>query len=159
MKLSTNRLAVAALGAAALTVAGLAQAAVVEPGNVMIDDGMVSKSLTGQAGDPSAGAEAFKGRKLGNCLACHANSDMADQPFHGEIGPPLDGVAERYTEAEMRAIIVNAKQVFGDGTIMPAFYKIMSDDPAKRVSEKFQGKTILEAQQIEDIIAYLKTLK
>jgi len=158
MKLSDKRFALAALGAAALVTAAAAEAATA-PDDVKIMDGVIEQSLTGQAGDPAAGAEAFKGRRVGNCLACHANKEMADQAFHGEVGPPLDGIAERYTPAELRAILVDSKAVFGDHTIMPSFYKVISNDPAKRVAKKFQGKTVLEAQQVEDIIAYLMTLK
>ena len=157
MKLSGKYMALAFAGAA-LTAISVAQAAMVGPRDVKIDDGMVSASLTGQPGDPGKGADAFKGRKLGNCLACHANSAMGNEQWHGEVGPPLDGVAERYTDAELRAILIDAKSVFGDQTIMPAFYKVISDDAAKRVADKFKDKTILEAQQVEDIIAYLKTL-
>lgn len=158
MKLSSKYLALAFVGATALTAVGIAKAAMVEPRDVKIDDMMIASSLTGQPGDPGKGADAFKGRKLGNCLACHVNSAMANEQWHGEVGPPLDGVAERYSEAELRAILVDSKAVFGEQTIMPAFYKIISDDESKRVQEKFEGKTILEAQQVEDIIAYLKTL-
>ncbi|MEL6479950.1 MAG: c-type cytochrome, partial [Pseudomonadota bacterium] len=71
-------------------------------------------------------------------------------------GPPLDGVADRWSEAELRAIIVNSKAVFGDHTIMPAFYRTTGFN---RTLEKFAGKTILSAQQVEDVVAYLKTLK
>ncbi len=94
-------------------------------------------------------------RKLGNCLACHQNADLANLPFHGEVGPPLDGVAGRWSEAELRGIVANANMMF-DGTIMPAFYK---DAGYNRPLGKFEGKSILSAQQVEDIVAYLKTLK
>lgn len=159
MKFSSRQFVIAAVGFAALAGVSMAQAAMVEPRDVVISDGVVSVSLTGKAGDPAAGAEVFKGRRLGNCLACHANADMADQQFHGEVGPPLDGVAERWSPEELRAIIVDSKAVFGDHTIMPSFYKVISDDPAKRVNKKFKDKTVLEAQQVEDVIAYLMTLK
>ena len=125
------------------------------PSDVVFEDGAVAQSLTGVPGDPANGRAVFKNRKKGNCLACHVNSDLADEQFHGEIGPPLDGVAERYTEAELRGIIVNAKMVFED-TIMPAFYRV---DGLNRVLKKFQGKTILTAQEVEDVVAYLMTLK
>ncbi len=125
------------------------------PSDVVFEDGAVAQSLTGVAGDPANGRAVFKNRKKGNCLACHANADLASEQFHGEIGPPLDGVGDRYTEAELRGIIVNAKMVFED-TIMPAFYRV---DGLNRVLEKFQGKTILTAQEVEDVVAYLMTLK
>ncbi len=120
-----------------------------------IVDGAIPKSLTGNAGDAAAGKEAMINRKEGNCLACHVVTELADQPFHGEVGPPLDGVADRWNEGELRMIVVDSKKVF-EGTIMPAFHR--STD-LHRVAEKFQGKTILSAEQVEDIVAYLKTLK
>lgn len=141
---------------AALLPLGAAGAATVAPDSVRMSDGMVEASLSGAPGDPAAGKKWFTGRKLGNCLACHANQDAASQPFHGEIGPALDGVADRYSEAQLRAILVNSKAVFGDATIMPAFYRLLKD---QRVRKEFDGKTILSAEQVEDVIAYLMTLK
>ena len=107
------------------------------------------------ANDYEKGRELAFDRNRGNCLACHKNSDANTESFHGEVGPELDGVADRWTEAELRGIVTNAKMMF-DGTIMPAFYK---DSGYTRPLKKFDGKTILSAQQVEDIVAYLKTLK
>ncbi|MGI9522279.1 MAG: sulfur oxidation c-type cytochrome SoxX [Hyphomicrobiaceae bacterium] len=131
-------------------------ASVTTPNDVNIVDGKLNQSLSGRAGDAAAGRKWFVGRKLGNCLACHVNSDTATQQFHGEVGPPMDGVADRYSEPELRAIIVNSKAVFGDHTLMPAFYRTRG---LNRVGKKFVGKTILSAQQVEDVLAYLRTLK
>ena len=139
---------------AALAASG-ASAEEVKPMDVAFVDGMVAQSLTGQAGDPAAGRKVFLNRKQGNCLACHMNSDMPEQSFHGEVGPTMDGVADRWEEAELRAIVTNSKNVF-EGTIMPAFY---IDSGYERPSEKFAGKSVLTAQQVEDVIAYLMTLK
>lgn len=130
-------------------------AADVMPANVVFNDGAISAALTAQAGDPAAGRKVFMNRKLGNCLACHANEDMSDQSFHGEVGPALDGVADRWEVAELRGIVVNSKMMF-EGTIMPAFYK---DAGFERNLKNFQGKSILNAQQVEDVVAYLLTLK
>ena len=127
----------------------------VMPANVVFNDGAIGVTLTGQAGDPAAGRKVFMNRKQGNCLACHANEDMSDQSFHGEVGPALDGVADRWEAAELRGIVVNSKMMF-EGTIMPAFYK---DGGFERNLKKFQGKSILNAQQVEDVVAYLLTLK
>lgn len=148
---------VSALCAIALSVgfAGGAAAAPIAPQDVKVVDDAIAASLTGSAGDVEAGKKWFKGRKAGNCLACHANDDMASEAFHGEIGPPLDGVGERYTEAELRAIIVNSKAVFGDETIMPSFYRA---DYGNRIAKSFKDKTILSAEQVEDVVAYLRTL-
>ena len=130
-------------------------AADIMPANVVFNDGAVGATLTAQAGDPAAGRKVFRNRKLGNCLACHANEDMSDQSFHGEVGPALDGVADRWEAAELRGIVVNSTMMF-EGTIMPAFYK---DAGFERNLKNFQGKSILNAQQVEDVVAYLLTLK
>jgi sulfur-oxidizing protein SoxX len=125
------------------------------PSDVVFSDGAVMASLTTVSGDAAAGRDIFKNRKLGNCLACHMNDDMPKQQFHGEVGPPLTGVGGRWEEAELRGIVTNAKMMF-DGTIMPGFY---IDSGYERPLKKFDGKSILSAQQLEDVVAYLLTLK
>jgi len=127
------------------------------PTEVQFDASMqVTESLTGQPGDAAEGRKVFANRKQGNCLACHVASDQSDQLFHGEIGPSLDGVASRYPEGLLRTLLVNAKKVFSDRTVMPGFYSV---DVGDRVAKKFTDKTILTAQQVEDVLAYLKTFK
>ena len=121
----------------------------------IVDESSIPESLTGRPGDPDKGREAFLNRQQGNCLGCHAVTELEAEPFHGEVGPPLDGVADIYDEGEIRLRIVNAKAVNPD-TIMPGFYVT---EGLHRVAEKFQGKTILTAEQVEDIVAYLLTLK
>lgn len=145
------------LGAvAALALSTAAWASEVAPEAVMFTDDGVMASVSGAAGDPAAGAGVFKNRKQGNCLACHANADMAGELFHGNVGPPLDGVGSRWSEAELRAIVVNAKAIFTDETLMPGFYSL---EVGTHVKEDKIGKTILTAQQVEDVVAYLGTLK
>ncbi len=130
-------------------------AADVKPMDVAFTEGAVESALTGQAGDAANGRDVFMNRKLGNCLACHVNSDIPEQPFHGEVGPPQDGAGDRWTEAELRGIVSNSKEMFPD-SIMPGFYV---DSGQNRVLEKFEGKSILTAQQVEDVVAYLLILK
>ncbi len=149
MKYAMGLVAVAALSATA----GWAE--MVKPTEVAYVDGTVAASLTGVAGDPVAGRAVFANRKQGNCLACHTNADLSEESFHGEVGPPMDGVADRWSEAELRGIVTNSKQMF-EGTIMPAFY---IDSGYERPLDDFAGKSILTAQQVEDVIAYLMTLK
>jgi sulfur-oxidizing protein SoxX len=145
------------LAAAALFIGVSAVAAEpVAPASVQIKDGAVAASLTGKPGDPAAGRKYFSDKKLGNCLACHANKDMSKQLFHGEVGPSLDGVASRWNPGQLRAIVVNAKAVFGAQTVMPGFYSL---DVGKNVRKDLIGKTILSADQVEGIVAYLSTLK
>ena len=136
----------------------------------------IKASLTGKAGDADAGLGWMAHRRLGNCLACHQvtkiekmaektprirvtalNGKSANMPLgvHGKIGPPLDGVASRYTEGELRMLIVNPKKAFPE-TIMPSFHR---NKDFVRVFPDCKGKTILSAEQVEDVLAYLMTLK
>ena len=119
----------------------------------IIGDG-IPNSLTGKAGDAKKGRKIAFNRKQGNCLACH-KMPIPEHQFHGEIAPDLEGVAERVSEAEMRLRIVNSK-VLNPDTFMPAFYR---NRGFTRVLKKFQGKTILSAEQVEDLVAYMMTLK
>ncbi len=126
------------------------------PKQVKFADMAVSTSLTGHQGDAAKGADVFKNKKLGNCLACHVNGAMPKQQFQGNVGPSLDGVASRYSAGQLRAIVVNAKKVFGKQTVMPGFYTL---DVGLHVRHDLVGKTILSPEQVEDVVAYLQTLK
>jgi sulfur-oxidizing protein SoxX len=119
------------------------------------EDGEIMASLTGVAGDPVEGKKLTVNRKLGNCLACHVNDDASEQSFHGEVGPELNGAGSRWDVAQLRGIVVNSKKTFED-SIMPSFYRT---ENGVRTLDKFAGKTILSAQQVEDVVAYLLTLK
>ncbi len=133
-----------------------AQAEPVAPDAVIFEDGMVQASLTGIEGNPEEGTKVFVDRRLGNCLACHANAAMGEHQFHGEVGPSLDGVADRWEEAEIRGIVADSKEFFGEETVMPGFYSL---NVGVNVRKDLVGKTILTAQQVEDVVAYLLTLK
>jgi sulfur-oxidizing protein SoxX len=143
-------------------VASAATAAEIAPGDVAFDYGAVAESLTGTPGDAARGREVVGNKSLGNCVACHANSEMSDIPFHGEIGPMLDGAGDRWSEAELRGIVANAKMMFPE-SMMPSFYKV---DGFTRPGNAYTGEAaddsfgpLLTAQQIEDVVAYLMTLK
>lgn len=132
------------------------------PTNVVFNDGAVEQSLTGAPGDAANGRIIVGDKGQGNCVACHQASDLADVPFQGEIGPMLDGAGERWTEAELRGIVANAKIMFEE-SMMPSFYKT---EGFIRPGNAYTGKAaddtfgpLLTAQQIEDVVAYLVTLK
>ena len=151
-----------AIAAATLLLAGGASADAVAPGDVVFEEGAVAAPLVAAEGDPAAGAEIVGSKKLGNCVACHEVSALPEIPWHGNVGPSLDGAGERWTEAQLRGIVANAKMTF-EGTVMPAMYK---SEGFVRPGDKFTGKagaeplpTVLTAQQIEDVVAYLSTLK
>ncbi len=149
---------------AGLIAASLASAAEVAPDDVQFDEyGAVATSVSGASGDADAGYEVFAGKGDGNCIACHSVTALIDTvPFHGNVGPSLDGVADRWDETQLRGIVANAKGTY-DGTIMPSFYKASGyirpgvDYTSKPATEPLPP--ILTAQQIEDLVAYLMTLK
>ncbi len=120
-----------------------------------IKDGGIPASLTGQPGDAERGRHVIVDTKLGNCLACHEVTALKSEPYHGNVGPSLDGVASRLTAAQIRLRIVDPTKLSPD-TIMPPFYRV---DGLNRVLTQFQGKPILSAQQVEDVVAFLETLK
>ena len=152
-----RRIVAAAICATALVASaqpGLSQETA--PGDVKIEDMAVTASLTGAPGNAEEGAKTFVNRGLGNCLACHQVQALSKEQFHGDVAPPLDGVADRWTTDELRAIVVDAKKVFSDESMMPGFYSL---DVGINVRKDLVGKTILTAQQVEDVVAYLATLK
>lgn len=141
--------------------AGAAMAAEVAPKDVKFNESAVETSLTGTPGDAANGQEVYASKKQGNCVACHQISSV-DASFPGNVGPSLDGVADRWSEAELRGILVNSKMTFED-TVMPAYYKV---DGFIRPGKAYTGKAaddtfgpLLTGQQIEDLVAFLGTLK
>ena len=120
----------------------------------IVDEFSIPESLTGNPGDPVEGRRVAINRRLGNCLACH-KMPIPEEPFHGETAPDLAGVADRYEEGELRLRIVDPK-IVNPATMMPSFYRV---DGLNRVMKDFQGKPMLTAQQVEDVVAYLVTLK
>jgi len=151
---ANNTLMALAVGAALLLASGLQAGAAGITAYKVVDGNSIPKSLTGKPGDATNGRAAAINRKKGNCLGCH-KMPIPEQQFHGEIGPDLAGVGSRMTEGQLRARIVDPKLVNPD-TIMPSFYKTKG---FHRVMKAFKDKTIISASEVEDIVAYLKTLK
>jgi sulfur-oxidizing protein SoxX len=120
-----------------------------------VKDFAIEQPLCNLSGDPERGRALAADSHAGNCLACH-QMPIPEESFHGTLGPPLDRVGARYTAAQIRLRIVDEQQI-NPMTIMPGFYR----DPklANRMADEFWGKTFLTAQQVEDLVAYLVTLK
>lgn len=140
----------------------LPAASEIAPKDVVFDQGAVAQSLSGAPGDIENGIKVMTTNAKGNCVACHLVEALPKVQFPGDIGPALDGVAGRYSEAQLRGIIANAKHTF-EGSFMPAFYKT---EGFIRPGNAYTGKApegdlppILTAQEIEDVLAYLLTLK
>ena len=116
------------------------------------DDG--TASLTGSKGDPARGRAIVASRQQGLCLLCHSGP-FPEERFQGTLAPDLNGIGARLSEGQIRLRIVDPAR-FIPSTIMPAYYR---SEGLARVAPSFQGKTILNAQQIEDVVAFLATLK
>ena len=118
-------------------------------------DYAIEESLCGHSGDARRGRKIVSDSQQGNCLACH-QLPIEGIEAYGTIGPPLQGIASRLTEAQIRVRIVDTRNI-NPMSIMPGFYR----DPRliNRPGKPYRGKTFLSAQQVEDVIAYLVTLK
>ena len=112
--------------------------------------------LTTEAGDPGRGKAVAVNSDLGNCLICHGIPISEVPPgSSGDIGPSLEGIGARLSAGQLRQRIVDPK-VINPQTIMPAYF---ISTGLTRVGAAYAGKTILSAQQIEDLVAFLQTLK
>ena len=113
----------------------------------------VPQSLTGVPGDPARG-RAIVIKRESTCLLCHAGP-FPEERFQGNLAPDLKGAGARWSEGELRLRMVDATRL-NPATIMPSYYRL---DGLVRVAPNFRGKPVLTAEQIEDVVAYLKTLK
>lgn len=111
-------------------------------------------SLTGGEGDPARGRAIVMNRQIGLCLLCHTGP-FPEERFQGDLAPDLRGTGSRWTEGQLRLRLVDARKLNPD-TIMPPYYSI---DGLDRVAAPFRGKAILNAEQIEDVVAFLTTLR
>jgi sulfur-oxidizing protein SoxX len=114
----------------------------------------IPASLTGAKGDPARGKTIVLNRQLGLCLLCHSGP-FPEERFQGNMAPDLKGAGARWSEGELRLRLVDARR-FNAATIMPPYYVV---DGMNRVAPAFRGKPILTAEQIEDVVAFLATLK
>ena len=114
----------------------------------------ISASLTGTKGDPARGRAIVVDRQLGLCLLCHSGP-FPDARFQGNLAPNLAGAGRRWTEGQLRLRIVDASRI-NPSTIMPPYYRV---EGLERVAAAFRGRPILTAEQIEDVVAFLATLR
>ena len=115
----------------------------------------IENPLGGMIGEPKRGRLLVSNKSKGNCLACH-RLPITDTEFHGTIGPILLGVGSRLSAAQLRLRVADEKQL-NPFSIMPGYHS----DPKRlhRVQDRYSGQTILSAQEIEDIVSYLVSLK
>lgn len=140
----------------ALLCAAMAGCAVAAPQALVeyrVDGDAIREPLSAQPGDPARGRDILAGRDA-NCLLCHAVPETGVR-FMGNIAPSLSGVGARLSAAQLRLRIVNQSRLNPE-TVMPSYYKI---EGLTRVAAAYRGKPVLSAAQIEDVVAYLQTLK
>ncbi len=114
----------------------------------------ILQPLTRTPGDPATGKALFIGRDQGHCILCHKVSGLSAE-FQGTVGPDLSQVGDRFSPAQLRLRIVDY-QLVRPGALMPSYYR---NHDLYQVDEAYAGETILSAQEVEDIIAYLGELK
>jgi sulfur-oxidizing protein SoxX len=120
---------------------------------VVAGDG-IAAPLEGRSGDATRGAAVVKNRETANCLICHAIPDPTER-FMGDVGPPLAGVGGRLTPGQIRLRVVDPT-ILNPAAIMPPYHRIAG---LVRVDERWRGRPVLDAQEIEDVVAYLATLR
>jgi L-cysteine S-thiosulfotransferase len=120
---------------------------------VIVDDA-IPRSLTGQPGDPARGRAIVTSRQQGLCLLCHSGP-FPETVFQGTLAPNLAGAGSRWSVGQLRLRIVDAGRL-NPNTIMPPYYRI---DDLTRVAHSYAGKSILSAPEIEDVVAFLATLR
>jgi sulfur-oxidizing protein SoxX len=136
---------------AAMAGNAVAAAPALEP--YRIEGDAIPAALGSSPGDPLRGREVIGGRDA-NCLLCHAVAETGVR-FMGNIAPPLSGIGTRLSGGQLRLRIVDSSRLNPD-TVMPSYYRV---DGLIRVAPAYRGKPVLNAQQIEDVVAYLQTLK
>jgi len=146
------RAALAAAACCALAAGAPARADALRPYTIVGD--AIPASLTGAKGDPVRGRAIVTNRNVGLCLLCHSGP-FPDERFQGNMAPDLQGVGARWSEGELRLRMVDARRL-NPATIMPPYYVV---DGMNRVVPSLRGKPILSAEQIEDVVAFLATLK
>ena len=118
----------------------------------------ITQPLTGTPGDAARGRAIVTNRQVGLCLLCHTGP-FPEERFQGNMAPSLAGAGGRWSEGQLRLRVSDARRL-NPGSIMPAYHLTRSDaDAAARVGAAWKGKPILDAQQIEDVVAFLSTLR
>jgi sulfur-oxidizing protein SoxX len=137
--------------AAALVLPATAEAQGLRPYVVAGD--AIADSLTGTRGDAARG-RALVLNRTSTCILCHGGP-FPEERFQGDLAPDLAGTGKRWSEGQLRLRLVDASSL-NPATIMPSYYRV---DGLVRVGAAWRGKPILSAEQIEDMVAYLATLR
>ena len=123
----------------------------------VVEGDTIAASLTGRSGDAARGAQLIQQRQTSLCVLCHAGP-FPEPHLQGTLAPDLTGVGARLSAAQLRLRIVAMKRL-NPQSIMPSYYAVVPDSAALPVSREWRGKPILDAAEIEDLVAYLQTLQ
>lgn len=135
-----------------LSIGGLAEDAV--PGSFIVVGDAIPASLTGERGDPARGRTIVVTRQKGLCLLCHTGP-FPEERFQGTLAPDLAGSGTRWSEGQLRLRLVDGRRLNPE-TIMPSYYRV---DGLTRVGPAWKDKPVLGAGEIEDVVAFLSTLR
>ncbi|MGZ3339835.1 MAG: sulfur oxidation c-type cytochrome SoxX [Reyranella sp.] len=124
------------------------------PRDVVVEGDAIPEPLAARPGDAARGRAIVANRSVGLCLLCHSGP-IPEERFQGTLAPSLAGAGARWSAGQLRLRIVDGARLNPD-TIMPPYYRTTG---LHRVARAFEGKTILTAEQVEDVVAYLATLK
>ena len=119
----------------------------------VVGDG-VPQPLTDTPGDPARGRAIVASRQQGLCLLCHSGP-FPEERFQGNLAPSLEGAGRRWTAAQLRLRVADARAL-NPQSLMPSLHRV---EGLQRVAPAFAGKPVLSAQQVEDVVAFLQTLK
>ncbi len=114
----------------------------------------IAAPLDGQRGDAARGRAIVANRQLGLCLLCHS-APISEERFQGNLAPNLAGAGARWSAGQLRLRLVDPQRLV-PGSLMPAYHRV---DGLQQVGAAWRGKPLLDAQQIEDVVAWLLTLK
>jgi sulfur-oxidizing protein SoxX len=132
---------------------GPASAAGALPDYRVAGDG-IPEPLAARAGDAARGRALIAAREAANCVLCHAVPDPAVR-YSGDVGPSLAGIGSRSSASQLRLRVSDSLRL-NPATVMPSYYKV---DGLDRVASQYAGRPILTAQEVEDIVAYLASLR
>ena len=114
----------------------------------------IERPFTAEPGDAIRGRSIVTNRQVGLCLLCHSGP-FPEERFQGNIAPSLAGAGTRWSEAQLRLRVADSRRI-NPASIMPSY---LQAGGGHRVGSAWQGKPILQAQQIEDVVAFLRTLR
>ena len=146
------RLAPAAAMALALLAATCAQAQIVQP--LPVSGDAIPTPLTDMPGDAAKGRAIVANRQVGLCLLCHSGP-FPEERFQGTLAPSLEGAGARWSAGQLRLRIADTQRL-NPSSIMPSYHRA---DGLTRVAAAWKDKPLFSAQQVEDVVAYLQTLK